>query len=56
MKSDTVPVEKESEHASAFQQFVDSIRDDLFVNKKAFSMSFLLNSVNFSSAFRLFAA
>jgi hypothetical protein len=42
MKSDTVPVEKESEHASAFQQFIDSIRDDLFVNKKAFSMSFLL--------------
>jgi hypothetical protein len=38
MKSDTVPVEKESEHASAFQQFIDSIRDDLFVNKKAFSM------------------
>jgi hypothetical protein len=36
MKSDTVPVEKESEHASAFQQFIDSIRDDLFVNKKAF--------------------
>jgi hypothetical protein len=29
MKSDTVPVEKESEHASAFQQFIDSIRDDL---------------------------
>jgi GTPase SAR1 family protein len=41
MKSDTVPVEKESEHASAFQQFIDSIRDDLFLNKKAFSMSFL---------------
>jgi hypothetical protein len=40
---DTVPVEKESEHASAFQQFIDSIRDDLFVNKKAFSMSFLLD-------------
>ena len=43
MKSDTVPVEKESEHASAFQQFIDSIRDDLFVNKKAFSMSILLD-------------
>jgi hypothetical protein len=43
MKSDTVPVEKESEHASAFQQFIDSLRDDLFVNKKAFSMSFLLD-------------
>jgi hypothetical protein len=43
MKSDTVPVEKESEHASAFQQFIDSIRDDLFVNKKEFSMSFLLD-------------
>jgi fructose-specific phosphotransferase system component IIB len=43
MKSDTVPVENESEHASAFQQFIDSIRDDLFVNKKAFTMSFLLD-------------
>jgi hypothetical protein len=43
VKSDTVPVEKESEHASAFQQFIDSIRDDLFVNKKEFSMSFLLD-------------
>jgi hypothetical protein len=43
MKSDTVPVEKESEHASAFRQFIDSIRDDLFVNKKAFSMSILLD-------------
>ena len=43
MKSDTVPVEKESEHAGAFQQFIDSLRDDLFVNKKAFSMSFLLD-------------
>jgi hypothetical protein len=43
MKSDTVPVEKESEHESAFQQFIDSIRDDLFVNKKEFSMSFLLD-------------
>jgi hypothetical protein len=43
MKSDTVPVEKESEHASAFRQFIDSIRDDLFVNKNAFSMSFLLD-------------
>ena len=43
MKSDNVPVEKESEHASAFQLFIDSIRDDLFVNKKAFSMSFLLD-------------
>jgi hypothetical protein len=32
MKSDTVPVEKESEHASAFQQFIDSIQDDLFIN------------------------
>jgi hypothetical protein len=30
MKSDTVPVEKESEHAGAFQQFIDSLRDDLF--------------------------
>ena len=47
MKSDTVPVEKESEHASAFQQFIDSIRDDLFVNKKAFSMSFLLDKFCF---------
>jgi hypothetical protein len=27
MKSDTVPVEKESEHASAFPQFIDSIQD-----------------------------
>ena len=43
MKSDTVPVEKESEHASAFRQFIDSIRDDLFDTKKAFSMSFLLD-------------
>ena len=43
MKSDTVPVEKESEHESAFQQFIDSLRDDLFVNKNAFSMSFLLD-------------
>ena len=43
MKSDTVPVEKESEHANAFQKFIDSIRDDLFVNKKAFSMSILLD-------------
>jgi hypothetical protein len=39
----TVPVEKESEHASAFRQFIDSIRDDIFDNKKAFSMSFLLD-------------
>jgi hypothetical protein len=45
MKSDTVPVEKETEHVSAFQQFIDSIRDDLFVNKKAFSMSFLLDKL-----------
>jgi hypothetical protein len=45
MKSDTVPVEKESEHASAFQQFIDSIRDDLFVNKKAVSMSILLDKL-----------
>jgi hypothetical protein len=37
MKSDTVPIEKESDHTSAFQQFIDSLRDDLFVNKKAFS-------------------
>ena len=43
MKSDTVPVEKESEHASAFLQFIDSIRDDLIVYKKAFSMSCLLD-------------
>jgi hypothetical protein len=28
---------------AAFQQFIDRIRDDLFVNKKAFSMSFLLD-------------
>ena len=40
MKSDPVPVETESEHASAFQQFIDSIRDDLFVNKKAFFYKF----------------
>ena len=45
MKSDTVPVENESEHTSAFQQFIDSIRDDLFVNKKAFAMSFLLDKL-----------
>jgi hypothetical protein len=38
---------KESEHASAFQQFIDSIQDDLFVNKKAFSMSFLLDKFCF---------
>jgi hypothetical protein len=31
MKSDTVSVEKETEHAGAFQQFIDSLRDDLFV-------------------------
>jgi hypothetical protein len=43
MKSDTVPVEKESAHAGAFQQFIDSLRDDLFVNKKTLSMSFLLD-------------
>jgi hypothetical protein len=43
MKSDTLPVEKEFEHASAFPQFIDSIRDDLIVNKKAFSMSCLLD-------------
>ena len=43
MKSDTVPFEKESEHASTFQQFIDSIRDDLCVNKKAFFMSSLLD-------------
>jgi hypothetical protein len=46
MKSDTVPVEKESEHASALQQFIDSLRDDLFVNKKAFSMSVLLDKLS----------
>jgi hypothetical protein len=34
---------KESAHASAFRQFIDSIRDDIFDNKKAFSMSFLLD-------------